>query len=67
MRVSNLCLETRWGLGLQNVDDMPPENLYYFGLVRLLLSLRDHNSNLSQLAYSAAPLYVKSIPRFQQP
>ena len=26
--------ETRWGLGLQHIDDMPPGNLYNFGLVR---------------------------------
>ncbi len=25
--------ETRWGLGLQNVEDLPPQNLFYFNLV----------------------------------
>lgn len=28
-------LETKWGLGLKHLDDMPPQNIYNFGLVRL--------------------------------
>ncbi|KAK8138628.1 hypothetical protein PG984_002008, partial [Apiospora sp. TS-2023a] len=42
-------LETRWGLGLQDVDDMPPENLYNFGL----------------LQYIGAPFYITSILFFK--
>jgi hypothetical protein len=25
--------ESKWGLGLQNLDDMPIQNIYMFGLV----------------------------------
>jgi hypothetical protein len=50
MMQSNVCLETRWGLGLQNVEDMPPQNLYYFGLVsnppRFVLALLKYSSSL---------------------
>ncbi|KAK8089087.1 hypothetical protein PG997_004048 [Apiospora hydei] len=42
-------VETRWGLGLQNVDDMPPENFYNFGL----------------LQYTGAPFYITSILFFK--
>ncbi|KAK8049548.1 hypothetical protein PG994_011278 [Apiospora phragmitis] len=42
-------IQTRWGLGLQNVHDMPPENLYNFGL----------------LQYIGAPFYITSILSFK--
>ncbi|KAK7908049.1 hypothetical protein PG985_015352 [Apiospora marii] len=42
-------IQTKWGLGLQNVDDMPPENLYNFGL----------------LQYIGAPFYITSILFFK--
>ncbi|KAK7951457.1 uncharacterized protein PG986_007185 [Apiospora aurea] len=42
-------VETRWGLGLQNVGDMPPENFYNFGL----------------LQYTGAPFYITSILFFK--
>lgn len=29
-----LSLETKWGLGLENIADLPAENIYNFGLVR---------------------------------
>ncbi|KAN0120307.1 hypothetical protein V8E51_002515 [Hyaloscypha variabilis] len=41
--------QTRWGLGLQDVVDMPPQNLYYFGL----------------LAYASSPFYVCAILGFK--
>jgi len=41
--------QTRWGLGLQNVEDMPPENLYYFGL----------------LQYASEPFYICAILGFK--
>ncbi|KAF4122231.1 hypothetical protein GMORB2_7824 [Geosmithia morbida] len=37
--------ETRWGLGLDSLDDFPPENMYNFGL----------------LQYIGAPFYVLGI------
>jgi hypothetical protein len=30
-----MLLETKWGLGLKHLADMPPENIFNFGLVRL--------------------------------
>lgn len=27
--------ETKWGLGLQHIEDLPPEDVYNFGLVSL--------------------------------
>lgn len=27
-------IEAKWGLGLQDIDDMPPENIYNFGLLQ---------------------------------
>jgi hypothetical protein len=41
--------QTRWGLGLQNVEDMPPQNLYCFGL----------------LAYASSLFYVCAILGFK--
>jgi hypothetical protein len=29
-------LETKWGLGLKNLEDMPPENVYNFGLLQYM-------------------------------
>ncbi|KAK6864491.1 hypothetical protein PG990_006076 [Apiospora arundinis] len=42
-------IQTRWGLGLQQIGDMPPENLYNFGL----------------LQYLGAPFYITSILCFK--
>ncbi|EFQ34533.1 integral membrane protein [Colletotrichum graminicola] len=42
-------IQTKWGLGLQNIEDMPNENLYNFGL----------------LQYAGAPFYITSILGFK--
>ncbi|KAK4159145.1 hypothetical protein QBC43DRAFT_362260 [Cladorrhinum sp. PSN259] len=42
-------VQTKWGLGLQNINDLPPENLYNFGLVQ----------------YMGAPFYITSILGFK--
>ncbi|EMD67534.1 hypothetical protein COCSADRAFT_168722 [Bipolaris sorokiniana ND90Pr] len=42
-------LQTKWGLGLKNVEDMPNENLFNFGL----------------LQYIGAPFYITSIMTFK--
>jgi hypothetical protein len=31
-----LVLETKWGLGLENIADLPAGNIYNFGLVGLM-------------------------------
>ncbi|KAF6797572.1 integral membrane protein [Colletotrichum sojae] len=41
--------ETKWGLGLKKLEDMPAENLYNFGL----------------LQYAGAPFYISSILGFK--
>ncbi|KAH8652521.1 hypothetical protein BX600DRAFT_527839 [Xylariales sp. PMI_506] len=41
--------QTKWGLGLQSVDDMPDQNIYTFGL----------------LQYIGAPFYISSILGFK--
>jgi hypothetical protein len=41
--------ESKWGLGLQNLKDMPLENIYNFGL----------------LQYAGAPFYITSILGFK--
>lgn len=72
LKVSDVYLETRWGLGLQDVDDMPYENLYYFGLVGhpssqcatpltyLSYHMPQHHCRQSQFPASSTPnqLYV---------
>lgn len=30
-----MSVESKWGLGLEHLDDMPDENTYNFGLVSL--------------------------------
>ncbi|KAK4100116.1 hypothetical protein N658DRAFT_428256 [Parathielavia hyrcaniae] len=42
-------VQTRWGLGLKQVDDLPVENVYNFGL----------------LQYMGAPFYITSILGFK--
>ncbi|KAH6841017.1 hypothetical protein B0I37DRAFT_449177 [Chaetomium sp. MPI-CAGE-AT-0009] len=42
-------IQTRWGLGLQNIEDLPPEDVYNFGL----------------LQYMGAPFYITSILGFK--
>ncbi|KAK6211537.1 Integral membrane protein [Colletotrichum higginsianum IMI 349063] len=42
-------IQTKWGLGLENIEDMPKENLYNFGL----------------LQYAGAPFYITSILGFK--
>ncbi|CAM1501367.1 Fc.00g105290.m01.CDS01 [Cosmosporella sp. VM-42] len=42
-------IQTTWGLGLTSLDDMPPENVYNFGLVQ----------------YIGAPFYVVGIFAFK--
>ncbi|KAK1590466.1 uncharacterized protein LY79DRAFT_659512 [Colletotrichum navitas] len=42
-------IQTKWGLGLQNIADMPSQNLYNFGL----------------LQYAGAPFYISSILGFK--
>ncbi|KAK8056286.1 hypothetical protein PG993_001513 [Apiospora rasikravindrae] len=42
-------IQTKWGLGLQNVGDMPPENFYNFGLLQFI----------------GAPFYITSILFFK--
>ncbi|KAK1964487.1 hypothetical protein LY78DRAFT_659311 [Colletotrichum sublineola] len=42
-------IQTKWGLGLQNINDMPQENLYSFGI----------------LQYAGAPFYITSILGFK--
>ncbi|EMD92617.1 hypothetical protein COCC4DRAFT_58170 [Bipolaris maydis ATCC 48331] len=42
-------LQTKWGLGLKNVSDMPNENIFNFGL----------------LQYIGAPFYITSIMSFK--
>ncbi|KAK2049428.1 integral membrane protein [Colletotrichum somersetense] len=42
-------IQTKWGLGLQNIEDMPSQNLYNFGL----------------LQYAGAPFYITSILGFK--
>ncbi|KZL75305.1 integral membrane protein, partial [Colletotrichum tofieldiae] len=42
-------IQTKWGLGLKNIVDMPEENLYNFGL----------------LQYAGAPFYITSILGFK--
>lgn len=41
--------ETKWGLGLLHLDDLPTENIYNFGL----------------LQYAGAPFYITSIFGFK--
>ncbi|KAL7771521.1 hypothetical protein CFE70_001467 [Pyrenophora teres f. teres 0-1] len=41
--------ETKWGLGLKNLKDMPTENIYNFGLIQ----------------YMGAPFYITSILGFK--
>ncbi|KAK4044872.1 hypothetical protein C8A01DRAFT_42483 [Parachaetomium inaequale] len=41
--------ETEWGLGLRHIDDLPPEDIYNFGL----------------LQYIGAPFYITSILGFK--
>lgn len=43
------CIQTRWGLGLQNIEDLPTEDIYNFGLVQ----------------YMGAPFYITSILAFK--
>lgn len=42
-------LQAKWGLGLQDIDDMPPENIYNFGL----------------LQFAGAPFYIGGILGFK--
>ncbi|TEA16461.1 Satratoxin biosynthesis SC1 cluster protein 4 [Colletotrichum sidae] len=42
-------MQTKWGLGLEKLDDMPLQNLYNFGL----------------LQYAGAPFYITSILGFK--
>ncbi|KAK3988363.1 hypothetical protein QBC44DRAFT_104642 [Cladorrhinum sp. PSN332] len=42
-------VQTKWGLGLRNIDDLPPENIYNFGVVQ----------------YMGAPFYITSILGFK--
>ncbi|TQN64105.1 Satratoxin biosynthesis SC1 cluster protein 4, partial [Colletotrichum shisoi] len=42
-------IQTKWGLGLENIEDMPKENLHNFGL----------------LQYAGAPFYITSILGFK--
>ncbi|KAK0674164.1 hypothetical protein QBC41DRAFT_72261 [Cercophora samala] len=42
-------IQTKWGLGLRNIDDLPPENIYNFGLIQ----------------YMGAPFYITSILGFK--
>ncbi|KAL2195082.1 hypothetical protein P885DRAFT_70667 [Corynascus similis CBS 632.67] len=42
-------IETRWGLGLRHIEDLPPEDVYNFGL----------------LQYMGAPFYITSILGFK--
>ncbi|KAF1925975.1 uncharacterized protein M421DRAFT_68548 [Didymella exigua CBS 183.55] len=42
-------VQTKWGLGLKHLDDMPVENIYNFGLVQ----------------YIGAPFYITSILGFK--
>ncbi|KAF2848175.1 hypothetical protein T440DRAFT_470518 [Plenodomus tracheiphilus IPT5] len=42
-------VQTKWGLGLQHVDDMPVQNIYNFGLIQ----------------YMGAPFYISSIFGFK--
>ncbi|KAJ4302085.1 hypothetical protein N0V88_002221 [Collariella sp. IMI 366227] len=44
-----LGVETKWGLGLQHIDDLPNEDIYNFGL----------------LQYMGAPFYITSILGFK--
>ncbi|KAG8165803.1 hypothetical protein KVR01_004355 [Diaporthe batatas] len=39
------CIQTRWGLGLQNIEDLPTEDIYNFGLIQ----------------YMGAPLYATFV------
>ncbi|KAK4226867.1 hypothetical protein QBC38DRAFT_214156 [Podospora fimiseda] len=42
-------VQTKWGLGLKNIDDLPDENIFNFGLVQ----------------YMGAPFYITSILGFK--
>ncbi|EFQ93535.1 hypothetical protein PTT_09115 [Pyrenophora teres f. teres 0-1] len=42
-------IQTKWGLGLKNLKDMPTENIYNFGLIQ----------------YMGAPFYITSILGFK--
>jgi hypothetical protein len=35
-------VETRWGLGLYHINDLPEENIHNFGLVSLPEPLKDN-------------------------
>ncbi|POS68858.1 hypothetical protein DHEL01_v212748 [Diaporthe helianthi] len=42
-------IQTRWGLGLQHIEDLPTEDIYTFGLIQ----------------YMGAPFYITSILAFK--
>ena len=60
---ANTVAETRWGLGLKHIQDLPLEDIYNFGLVSQLPIPPDHHNccDLETLTTLAAPIHGRSI------
>ncbi|KAE8445050.1 hypothetical protein EG329_013764 [Mollisiaceae sp. DMI_Dod_QoI] len=58
--------QTRWGLGLQRIEDMPPQNVYEFGIVRFYPAERETRvADNHKLQYAGAPFYICAILGFK--